>query len=61
MKIKYWCDSGANIHSCLKGQVDLYEEEGISDEEWEEMPYEAKEEIMKDYAFAKLDWGWEIV
>lgn len=51
MKIKYWLDSGANIHSCRKGEVDLERDAGITDEE--------KDDVMRDFAFARLDWGYE--
>lgn len=58
MKIKFWCDSGANIHSCRKGSFDL-KEVGLTEEEWYALPDEEKEEIVKPYALERLDWGWE--
>jgi len=55
--IKFWCDSGANIHSCKRGEITT-DELGFSDCEWDEIPEEEKEEIMKEYALDGLDWGW---
>ena len=34
MKVKFCCNSGANIHSCREEVIDLDEDLGISDEEW---------------------------
>lgn len=58
MKIKFWCDSGANIHSCRRGSFDL-EEVGYTLEEWRELSEEDKAEIVQGYALDRLDWGWE--
>ena len=55
--IEWWCDSGANIHSCNKGSVTT-EEIGISDQEWDDMTEEDKDELMRDFAFDRLDWGY---
>lgn len=58
-KIKYWCDSGANIHSCRKGTITL-DELGLTDEEWNAMGDDARDEVMRDIALDRLDWGYEI-
>lgn len=54
--IEYWCDSGANIHSRRKGTITT-EELGYSEEEWDMMEEDEREDIVKDIAFARLDWG----
>ena len=59
VKIKYWCDSGANIHSCRTGTT-TFEELGVTKDEWDEMSSDEKEEIMRDIAFDRLDWGYEL-
>lgn len=59
-KFKYWLDSGANIHSMRQDTVTL-EEMGLTDEEFDEMPDEQKEELFRDYAFERAEWGWEEV
>lgn len=59
MKIEIWCDSGANIHSCRRVTVDLIDTFGFSDEEWAAIPEDEKEDIVKDIAFERLDWGYK--
>jgi hypothetical protein len=57
MRIKYWCDSGANIHSCNEGYVTL-EELGLTREEWEAMSDKEKDVMMYDYAHNSYEWGY---
>lgn len=54
MKVKYWLDSGANIHSKLTRTIDL----DIDPEEWNEMTESEQEDHMKDIVFQHLDWGY---
>jgi hypothetical protein len=58
-KIKYWCDSGANIHSCRKGTTTL-DELGLTEEEWHAMSDEDRENLMRDIALDRLDWGYSL-
>ncbi|MDT3584889.1 hypothetical protein ROL70_07775 [Cronobacter sakazakii] len=58
-KFKVWLDSGANIHSKYEQVVDLEDGLGISDEEWEKMDDEGKNEVMKEIAWERMDWGFE--
>ena len=58
-KIKYWCDSGANIHSCLKGETSL-DELGLTEDEWNAMSDDERDDIMREIACDRLDWGYEI-
>ncbi|EGT4300204.1 hypothetical protein NLT11_003283 [Cronobacter sakazakii] len=58
-KFKVWLDSGANIHSRYEQVVDLEDDLGISDEEWEKMDDEGKNEVMKEIAWERMDWGFE--
>lgn len=57
-KLRIWCDSGANIHSCYEQEMTL-EQLDISEEEWQSMGEKEKDEIMKEIAFDRLDWGYE--
>lgn len=59
-KFEIWLDSGANIHSCKKTIVTL-DDIGLSEEEWDEMDQDEKDENMRDVAFETLDWGWKEV
>jgi len=58
MKLRIWCDSGANAHSKLEEILSL-EELGFTQEEWNAMSAEAREVVCKEIAFAKLDWGFQ--
>ncbi|EPS0644777.1 DUF7167 family protein [Cronobacter malonaticus] len=58
-KFKVWLDSGANIHSKYEQVVDLEDDLGISDEEWEQMPDGAKDKVMRDVAWDRMEWGFE--
>ena len=57
-KFEIWLDSGANIHSCEKTVVTL-DDLGLSENEWNEMDQDEKDENMRDVAFETLDWGWK--
>jgi hypothetical protein len=58
-KIRYWCDSGANIHSKYEDETTL-EELGLSEAEWLALTETQRDEIMKEYAFGRLDWGYRL-
>ena len=58
-KIKYWCDSGANIHSCRRGETTL-EELGMTEEEWDAMTDERRDDVMREVACDRLDWGYTL-
>lgn len=58
-KIKYWCDSGANMHSCRKGTTTL-DELGLTEEEWHAMSDEDRENLMQDIALDRLNWGYAL-
>lgn len=60
MKLKVWCDSGANIHSKREDIYEL-EELGLTLEEWNEMSSVSKEDFIKDIALERLDWGYELI
>lgn len=60
MKIRIYCDSGANVHSCREDIV-TPEDLGITEEEWKAMSDDDKEELVKPIALERLDWGWEDV
>ena len=60
MKIKWWCDSGANIHSCKEGAVTL-EDLGFTEVEWNARTDDERESIMREIAWDTLDWGFYAV
>ena len=52
-KFKVWLD-----HSMYSVVVSL-EELGYTDEEWELLSEDIKEDIMREIAFELTDWGWK--
>ena len=56
-KFEVWLDSGANIHSKYKATIYLADI-GFSDDEWNEMTEDQRDEVMHDIAFERSDWGY---
>lgn len=56
-KFRVWLNSGANIHSKYETVVDLADL-GVEDD-WDDMPEGDRDEIMRDIAFDRSDWGYE--
>ncbi|AGG57956.1 hypothetical protein VPBG_00184 [Vibrio phage helene 12B3] len=61
MKVKFYCDSGANIHSCREEVVDSVEDWGMTPEECAELTEDDKLELALDWANDRLDIGMEIL
>ena len=57
-KFKVYLDSGANIHSRYEATVDL-EGLGLELEEWDNMSDEEQQEIMREFAWERMEWGFE--
>lgn len=60
-KYRVYLDSGANIYSCYEQTIDTEEDLGISDEDWDSMSEKSKDEIMKDIAWERMEWGYHPV
>lgn len=59
-KFKVWLDSGAN--SVSQYSVDVTTDDlGLSDEEWDGLSEEEKEETMKEIAFERAEWGFKVI
>lgn len=58
MKINYWCDVGANIHSKYKSSFDTERDLDLNDEEWTALPDADKDKIVQEYVMERLDWGY---
>lgn len=58
MKVRFFCNSGANIHSTRQEVVDL-EKLGISDTDWRDMSEEEKYKVAEEWAWEKLEIGFE--
>lgn len=55
MKVKFSCDSGANIHSCRYQVLDTVEDLGLDEGEWEAMSEEDKYKIAEEWAWDRLE------
>lgn len=56
MKLKIWCDSGANHQSCREETYDI-EDLGMTEAEWDAMTEDEQADFAKEIAFDRLDWG----
>jgi hypothetical protein len=50
--IKCWLDSGANIHSMYETEFE------VEDDEWGAMTEEQKDEVAREHAWNRMEWGW---
>lgn len=57
-RFKVYLDSGANIHSKYEQVVEL-DDIGLTDEEWNEMPEKQRDEVMKEVALERMEWGYD--
>lgn len=53
MKVKFVCDSGANIHSARTEVIDT-EDYGLSDEEWLSLTEDEKQKFVEEWAYEHL-------
>lgn len=59
MKVQYYCDSGANIHSARKETFDTETDLGFTDEEWNEISDDDKDDMVKEWAYERLEYGFK--
>jgi len=59
-KFKVWLDSGANIHSSYE-QVVTLDDLGYTDEEWDQLSDDERENEMRELAWERADWGYHEV
>lgn len=60
-KVKFYLDSGANIHSCRSEEFDTVDDLGLDEGEWEEYTDDEKHECVMDWANNYLGVGWEAI
>lgn len=56
-EFRVWLDSGANAFSKREEIVSLGDI-GISSEQWDAMSEDERDEVMRDIAFERSDWGY---
>lgn len=61
MKVKFFCDSGANIRSCRSDTLDTVADLGLEPGEWKSLSEDAKYEIVREWAEDHLEIFWEDV
>ncbi len=59
MKVQFWCDNGANIHSKRYDIFDVEKDLSIAEEEWATLTEDEKYEIVKEWALEWFDYGWK--
>ena len=59
MKVKFCCDSGANIHSCRSEILDTVEDLGLDEGEWETLKDDDKLSLVDDWAANRLEIYYE--
>jgi len=59
MKVRFYLDSGANIHSCRQEDFDTVDDLGLDAGEWEAFTEDEKFEFARDWANNYLDMGFE--
>jgi len=58
MKVTFYCDNGANIHSCRKATFDTVNDLGLEEGEWETLSDSEKFQLANEWANDKIDIGW---
>lgn len=59
MKVKFYCDSGANIHSRRAETIDTVADLGMEEGEWESMSDDAKQKVVDEWAYERLEIYWK--
>lgn len=55
MKVKFFCDSGANIHSCRSATLDTVKDLGLDEGEWETYSEDEKYKVAEEWANDRLE------
>lgn len=59
MKVKFWHDNNANIHSTYEETFDTYEDFGMTDDEWNALSEDEKYKLVSEWALQMFDYGYE--
>jgi hypothetical protein len=58
MKVKFFCNSGANIHSTREDTFDTVKDLVLDEGEWESMSDEDKYKMAEEWANERLEIGY---
>lgn len=55
--LTYWLNSGANIHPSRKDSI-TWDDLGLTEAEWDALSDDEQEEIGRELALERADWGY---
>lgn len=58
MKVQFYCNSGANIHSKREETFDTQSDLGLEDGEWEALTVEEKDKMVEEWMWERLEYGY---
>ncbi len=61
MKIRFWCNSGANAYSKREEVLDVEKDLGYTEEEWNKLSDTQKYNEAERWAWERLEIGYDIV
>ena len=59
MKVRFFCNSGANIHSKREQIIDTVIDLSLEDGEWERMSDDDKYKMAEEWAWERLEIGFD--
>lgn len=61
MKIRFCNDNNANIHSKVEATLDISEDLGLTDQEWQEMSEGDRLKMVEEWAMENFEYWYEEV
>lgn len=59
MKIRLYCENGANCQSLREETIDTVKEWGMEEGEWENKTEEEKQDLVKEWVYDRLEYGYQ--
>lgn len=60
MKIQFWCDNNANIHS-KKTETFTLDQLGIEENDWKEMSEDERYAMVHEWAMQEFEYGFKVI
>jgi hypothetical protein len=57
VKVEFYCDSGANIHSRKREIFDTVKDLGLDEGEWEKLSEDEKYKLAEEWAYEQMSIG----
>lgn len=61
MKVKFWCNSGANAYSKREEILDVKKDLGYNEDEWGKMTDDEKYKEAERWAWERLEIGFDVI